>query len=449
MLLVIFIYAVTFCLQLLVLAKTFDIRTNRLTLSPPFWFVLGFILFVFIPHGFIFFSPSTESYYVTFIQGETYTSILACCLFAAAYSFLLLFQIPRLQLESRLFALSKVSSDTGTGILIGLFLFFGLLFHIYLYGFSANVSTELLKGLLTGNFHVLFDSYNELRYAATKQQLLENGLRGVGTVTNLSEFCLYSAVGLCFLRQQCRRLPSSMILTAFACALAFYATFASGARAKILSLGIYVVVVLLLVKPRNNIKIPLYGFSLAAALVVTITMLTPKANVGSGGIFSIVQRFSGNAINDAIIIETQESGTYQFRSGFASSLDPDFIPVDLQLSYLLTGNEKITWYESPTTLALYYLNGGMLGVAIEGLLTGSVLLIVSRWLLSDRREKLLQLTLLPLLSLFFFTMPIASWLNPSFIVSISFVGVVVFLVAKISPTRFEKEVVPAVVQEAL
>jgi hypothetical protein len=425
-------------MQWLALRNTCALQKEGLWVSPPFWFIIGYLSFVFIPHGLIYLSPVTRSYYADFVQGETFTTVFSAAIFGICYAVPLLIRLnrphPRLHAKR---LLDAVVMQRGKAVCCVVLLGCGVISHFYLHGLAPTVSTEIIKSTLTGNFASIFENYNDLRYAAEKEALLERGARGVGTVTNISEFCIYSAFAFFALRLVRRRssLPAKGML-ALLFGLCLYVALATGARAKIVYLGIYTIAFYFITRPERNWKFPFFGLMGALGLVILITFITPKANVGSGVVSSLVNRFSGNAVNDAAIIESQVSGTYKFSSS-SSLFDSNFVPIDLQLTYLFTGDEALTWYESPTALALFFIRGGLLSVALNGLLTGLILAISNHIIYSSSRHALLKVIAIPLLSIFYFSMPISSWFSPASIVSVMFVLFISFLAAKFASAGSE------------
>ena len=279
-----FIFLLTFVIILWRSFHLFGLRAGKIYFDPAIFFVIGFLLLVFIPHFCIYNFTTFESFYVTFSQGETTTAVLTACLFGLVWiTVVSAFPAP---FQSIVAEFNRGAAEPEKrGI--------------------KSVGSHIVAGIVRGDLSGFYTDYNELRYAATTQPLLESGIRGMGTLTAIMDFTSYAALALAFHATKGTRFYVAYPIRALLALIVLFVAFATGARTKTVYFAAFFTVVIMITGGKNSIRTALQGLVVGLGLLIVFTALTPKADVGSNG-----ARHSGRARIFAISTEMlREIGT--------------------------------------------------------------------------------------------------------------------------------------------
>jgi hypothetical protein len=435
--LVLIVSVVSFAIMAWRASMLIGIRHAKLFFDPCLFFLLGYCMIVFFPHFTIFVSETFDTQYVTFLRGQTPHALLAASLFGVIWVLTVtLFPAP---LKKTILLFSKGSTAPARGDLkLGIAFLLGFAaigFDLVLFGFSGSVGTHLAMGLLKGNLSQFYDQYTELRYAVTTQPMLERGIRGLGTLTSIMDFLSYASLALGWhmtkgLAKGPKWLPRSLLFI-----MALYIALATGTRTAIVYFGFFTILVVMLVNQKNRIRNALQGMAAVLGFLIVFTAITPKSELGrtNNPFVAVLQRFSGNAVNDATIIESQQSGEFTFKQSLFGASE-DFVPLDRQLTYFYTQDNTLPWYETPTCLAGYYVWGGYISVLINAIITGLLCRGFSA-VIRRQRDPAMIVPMFGLLCVFNLRLPLSGWLSPSTIIA----AVMVFALLKLSTVLTRKE----------
>jgi len=149
--------------------------------------------------------------------------------------------------------------------------------------------------------------------------------------------------------------------------------------------------------------------------LIVFTALTPKADVGqhSNPLLSVVYRLSGNAVNDAVIIEAQESGEFTFSNSLFGG-GGDFEALDRQLTYFYTQDPSLPWYETPTCIAGYFVTGGFFSVVLNAIVTGLFCRFLS-YLVRQQQDPGVLVPMFAAACVINLQMPLTGWFSPAVI----------------------------------
>ncbi len=393
------------------------VADRRIYFDPSIFFLLSFVLLSFIPQALIYSLETFETVYTTFSREQTGTTMAATCLFGFFWTTTAtMFSPPRAATTAvyqRAVLAGRVPLIALASSLILAILGIGL--HLFLFRDTGSISGQILRALFTGNLFELYNSYNGIRYATTKQLFLESGVRGMGTVTTMMEYLVFGATALVFHVSKTWPRTSANLACGFLSICSLFVSLATGARTKAAYCVVFITVLVMLAFQKNQLKIALQGFFLLFAAIITFTALTPKTGEISP-FEAVFNRLAGNAVNDAVIVEVQSENGFGFENPFFGSEDTPAL--DRQLTFYFTGNPNLIWYETPTCIARYFVQAGFFGVAVNAVILGFLCRFTSFWL---RREQdpMVLLPMFPLICVINLQLPLTGWLIPSLLLSSS------------------------------
>jgi hypothetical protein len=328
----------------------------------------AYLIFVMLPHLFIYNLESYPSAYATFTRGESWKALLL-----AEGSGLLMFLLPGWICFVPKGAWTRFTDwfvkKTNTFVrVVGPYMIaYGVILVAAGVWFAMkgtrSVGLSLAQAIWTGELEQFRQEYNAIRFDIEKSAVLLSGIRGLGTLTLVIKLGVLGIAGLgSYMFVRLRRLPQFLLFVS-AVSAAGFVLLTSGARSDLLQfLGSIAIGII------SGLRRKVFASIACAAIIflayTAFTSMTPKigeipSSVGeSSTLLNLLQRIPANAVNDILMMDLCDAGAIQIPTTAAPE------PVDLQLNRLLT-QDNSDWYETPTEVGFSYAYGGVWGVLLN------------------------------------------------------------------------------------